>query len=256
MKKNILEIQSNKEIAHEIFELKLKGEFKKEEFIPGKFLHIKCSDNIHPLLRRPMSICDISDDEKQMTVLYRVEGTGTKLLQKKSIGDFLDVLAPLGTAYDLDIRPGEKIFLVGGGIGVPPLYYLGKELKKRGGIIKSFLGFSNKADSFYISEFKELGEVEIASVDGSLGHKGFVTDKINLDFDALYSCGPTPMFKTLQKLIPEDKRAYIAMEERMGCGIGACLACVCKPNSKYFPNKGYFRACKEGPVFKLHDLEF
>ena len=256
MKKNILEVKSNKEIAQEIFEIKLKGDFAKSEFIPGAFLHIKCSDNVHPLLRRPMSICDISDDEKEMTVLYRVEGAGTKLLGEKQIGDSLDVLAPLGTPYDLTINAGDKVFLVGGGIGIPPLYYLGKELKKKGAVIKSFLGFASKTDSFYVDEFKELGEVEVATVDGSLGHKGFVTDKVDFEFDALYSCGPTPMFKTLQKLIPEDKKAFIAMEERMGCGVGACLACVCKPNSKYFPNKSYVRACKEGPVFKLHDLEF
>jgi dihydroorotate dehydrogenase electron transfer subunit len=255
MKKNILEVKSNKAIAHEIFELKLLGDFKKEEFLPGKFLHIKCSDSIHPLLRRPMSICDITDDEKEMTVLYRVEGAGTRLLGEKKIGDRLDVLAPLGTSYSLDIQAGEKVFLVGGGIGIPPLYYLGKELKKKGAIIKSFLGFSSKSESFYIDEFKTLGEVAVATVDGSLGHKGFITDKIDESFDALYSCGPTPMFKTLQKIIPEDKKSFIAMEERMGCGVGACLACVCKPNSKYFPNKSYFRACKEGPVFKLHDLE-
>ena len=256
MQKNILKVKSNEKIADEIYELKLDGRFKKESFIPGKFLHIKCSDNIHPLLRRPMSICDISDDEREMTVLYRVEGAGTKLLSQKAIGDSLDILAPLGTPYSLDVKAGDKVFLVGGGIGIPPLYYLGRELKKKGAIIKSFLGFSSKSDSFYVEEFEDLGELEIATVDGTLGHKGFVTDKVDLEFDLLYSCGPTPMFKTLQKIIPEEKQAYIAMEERMGCGVGACLACVCKPNSKYFPNKSYLRACKEGPVFKLHELEF
>lgn len=256
MKKNILEVSSNKQIADEIFELKLKGNFAKSEFQPGRFLHIKCSDSIHPLLRRPMSICDIDEEEKLMTVLYRVEGEGTKLLGEKKVGDSINVLAPLGTAYDIDIATGSKVYLVGGGIGIPPLYYLAKELIKKGAIIKSFLGFSSKTDSFYVEQFKELGEVEAATVDGTLGHKGFVTDKIDLDFDYLYSCGPTPMFKSLQRIIPEDKKAFIAMEERMGCGVGACLACVCKPNSKYFPNKSYFRACKEGPVFKLHDLEF
>lgn len=249
------EIKSNIEIAKNIFELKLIGDFKKNVFQAGKFLHLKCSENIHPLLRRPMSICDIADNETELTILYRVEGAGTQLISKKKPGDFINMLAPLGVAYDLNVKENEQIFLVGGGIGVPPLYYLAKELKAKGAKIKSFLGFRNKEESFYTKEFAQLGDLVIASVDGSIGHQGFVTDTLTLDFDYLYSCGPTAMFNTLQKIIPEEKNAYITMEERMGCGVGACLACVCKTNPKYFPNKNYLRACKEGPVFKLHELQ-
>lgn len=250
-------IKANKEIAKHIFELKLSGEFPKEDFAPGKFLHIKCSDSVHPLLRRPMSICDISDDEKEMTVLYRKEGTGTQLLSEKTAGENLDMLAPLGTAYDLNIEAEGKAYLVGGGIGVPPLYYLAKELVSKGLSVKSFLGYASKEDSFYVDEFSKLGEVETATVDGSLGHKGFVTDNLDLDFDFLYACGPSVMFKTLQEKIPAEKKAYIGMEERMGCGIGACLACVCRPNPEFESansGKNYLRACKEGPVFELHEI--
>ena len=256
MKKSILKVKSNTKLADEIFELRLLGDFQKSEYEPGKFLHIKCSDSIHPLLRRPMSICDINDAQDELTILYRVEGAGTKLLEEKNPNDDIDLLGPLGTSYNLDVKAGEKVYLVGGGIGIPPLYYLGKELKKKGAVITSFLGYASAKDSFYLKEFEELGKAHAATVDGSLGHKGFVTDKLDLEFDLLYSCGPTPMFKTLQNLVPEDKPAYIAMEERMGCGVGACLACVCKPNQAKFPDKSYFRACKEGPVFALHDLEF
>ena len=256
MQKHLLEIQSNKEIANKIFETKLSGDFDLEDFQPGKFLHIKTSDSIHPLLRRPMSICDINNDGNLMTILYRSEGEGTKLMSQKHPGDLLNLLAPLGKSFNLkQTQPGDTVYLVGGGIGVPPLYYLGRKLKQKGAIIKSFLGFNSAPDVFYQAEVSQLGECQVATVDGSSGHKGFVTDLVDQSFNILYSCGPVAMFSALQKSIPQNKNAYISMEERMGCGVGACLACVCKPSKTYHSDTDYMRACTEGPVFKLHDID-
>lgn len=253
--KHLLKVKSNKQIADEIFELKLEGNYDLQDFLPGKFLHIKCSNNLDPLLRRPMSICNIDDEGKIMTVLYRRQGAGTKELASRDIGEIVDILAPLGTEFDETIvKPGQKIILVGGGIGVPPLYYLGRKLKAKGARIESILGFNSAKDVFYEKDFANLGKCQIATVDGTYGHKGFVTELLNSDWDILYSCGPTPMLKAVQKLVPENKPAFISLEERMGCGVGACLACICKPSSTAKFDKNYLRACTEGPVFNAKDV--
>lgn len=251
--KHLLQIKSNQEIADKIYRLELAGDYNLAEFLPGKFLHIKCTDGMEPLLRRPMSVCDINDEGNLMTVLYRADGKGTKILSEKLSGDTLDVLAPLGVEFPIDtIQVGQQALLIGGGIGVPPLYYLGRKLKQRGVKIKSILGFNSKKDVFYEDDFKALGEVQISTMDGTYGHHGLVTDLVDKDWDILYSCGPTAMLRAIQKIIPQDKQAYMSLEERMGCGIGACLACVCKSNDPN--NTSYNRACTEGPVFPLHAI--
>ncbi len=249
--KNLLTIKANQQIADKIYKLELSGNYDLAEFAPGKFLHIKCSDSIEPMLRRPMSICDIDDAGKLMTVLYRADGKGTKLLSDKHAGDILDVLAPLGIEFPQDaVKPGQTALLIGGGIGVPPLYYLGRKLKQRGVKIKSILGFNSAKDVFYEDDFKSLGEVKISTMDGTYGHHGLVTDLIDQDWDTLYTCGPTAMLKAIQNIISKDKAAYMSLEERMACGIGACLACVCKSTDPN--NTSYNRVCTEGPVFPLH----
>jgi dihydroorotate dehydrogenase electron transfer subunit len=253
-----LKVKSNQEIADKIYKLELEGDYDLEEFKPGRFLHIKCSSGIDPLLRRPMSVCDIDNAGKLMTVLYRSEGRGTQLLSQKKHGDILDVLAPLGTSFDQGvIKSGQTALLVGGGIGVPPLYYLGRKLKEKGVKIISVLGFNSAKDVFYEEEFAKLGELYISTVDGSHGVKGLVVDLLpGLEYDALYSCGPNPMLKALQTVIPRNKKAFISIEERMGCGVGACLACVCKPSPEYVSDSGYLRACTEGPVLGMWDIAF
>lgn len=256
MIKKLLEVKSNKTIADEIYEMRLAGDYDLNEFKPGKFLHIKCSDSIEPLLRRPMSICDIDDKGTELIMLYRREGKGTKLLADKKQGDILDVLAPLGEPFDQEVvKSGQIVMLVGGGIGVPPLYYLGRKLKQKGAVIKSILGFASAKDVFYEKEFSELGELTITTIDGSHGSKGMVTDVLDKDFDVFYSCGPNAMLKALQGKVEENKKAYMSLEERMGCGVGACLACVCRPKGDYQSDTGYLRACTEGPVFPLHSIE-
>ena len=280
MKKIFPSVVENTLIADNIFKLVLEDSFPHDEFKPGKFLHVKCSKGLDPLLRRPMSICDISDDERYLTVLYRREGRGTTLLSEYRAGEKIDILAPLGNNFELpaEYENGEnstgdlqkqcltkKVLLIGGGIGVPPLYYLGRKLKAAGHSIISILGFNAAKDVFYENEFKSLGEVFITTVDGSYGMKGFVTDALagienaeivdwEPSYDVMYSCGPKSMLKALQSRISSDKLAYMSLEERMGCGVGACLACVCNYNEGFERDKNYSRVCTEGPVYKLHEI--
>ena len=280
MKKIFPSVVENTLIADNIFKLVLEDSFPHDEFKPGKFLHVKCSKGLDPLLRRPMSICDISDDERYLTVLYRKEGRGTTLLSEYQAGEKIDILAPLGNNFELPSQLqcdkntvdgvqeqclSKKILLIGGGIGVPPLYYLGRKLKAAGHSIISILGFNAAKDVFYENEFKSLGEVFITTVDGSYGMKGFVTDALaeienaeivdwEPSYDVMYSCGPKSMLKALQSKISPDKLAYMSLEERMGCGVGACLACVCNYNEGFERDKNYSRVCTEGPVYKLHEI--
>ena len=322
MKKIFPSVVENTLIADNIFKLILEDSFPHDEFKPGKFLHVKCSKGLDPLLRRPMSICDISDDERYLTVLYRKEGRGTTLLSEYQAGEKIDILAPLGNNFELPAELGadkktedglleqnlsKRILLIGGGIGVPPLYYLGRKLKAAGHSIISILGFNAAKDVFYENEFKSLGEVFITTTDGSYGMKGFVTDALaeieNMEteettaqravsrlrrtndrsvlqvhedheddenaengvvqwsledwepsYDVMYSCGPKAMLKALQSSISSDKLAYMSLEERMGCGVGACLACVCNYNEGFERDKNYSRVCTEGPVYKLHEI--
>jgi dihydroorotate dehydrogenase electron transfer subunit len=325
MKKIFPSVVENTLIADNIFKLVLEDSFPHDEFKPGKFLHVKCSKGLDPLLRRPMSICDISDDERYLTVLYRKEGRGTTLLSEYQAGEKIDILAPLGNNFELpsqleddkNLEIGvkeqcltKKVLLIGGGIGVPPLYYLGRKLKAAGHGIISILGFNAAKDVFYENEFKALGEVFVTTVDGSYGMKGFVTDALakieslndaeivdcesssdrtahnrtssrlrrtndrsvlqvhedheddenaeivdwESSYDVMYSCGPKAMLKALQSRISSDKLAYMSLEERMGCGVGACLACVCNYNEGFERDKNYSRVCTEGPVYKLHEI--
>ena len=261
MQKIYPKVKENTEIADKIYKLVLEGDFPQIDFKPGKFLHVKCSDGLDPLLRRPMSICDISDDAKSMTVLYRSEGRGTELMSKWSSGKEVDILAPLGNHFDLDReKTKSRVVLVGGGIGVPPLYYLGRKLKEKGYEIVSILGFNSAKDVFYEKEFASFSDkVYVTTVDGTYGMKGFVTHALEdlgeANWDLLYSCGPTAMLKALQTAVPNEKEAYMSLEERMGCGVGACLACVCKYSEGFEREKNYSRVCTEGPVYRLEEVK-
>ncbi|WHY74361.1 dihydroorotate dehydrogenase electron transfer subunit [Fictibacillus enclensis] len=252
MKKEFVQVISQKEIAHQIFELKVQGEVIAEMTSPGQFVHLRVSDSFQPLLRRPISICDVDVGSKTLTMLYRKEGAGTALLSQKREGETVDLLGPLGNGFPLDtLSAGQTALLVGGGIGVPPLYYLAKQLKRRGMNIVSVLGFQSEQDAFYNEKFAELGEVFISTVDGSLGTNGFVTDVLkneDINYDLLYSCGPTVMLKALEAQIP-DAKGFFSLEERMGCGIGACFACVCHVNGG--APSDYVKICSNGPVFPI-----
>jgi len=245
-------VLSNQEIAHNIFELTLKGELVQQMNEPGQFVHLKVSDSVDPLLRRPISIAKIDQTNNMFTMIFRAEGTGTKLLGQKKVGDVVDVLGPLGNGFPVEeAKAGSTALLVGGGIGVPPLYELSLRLKEKGVNVIHVLGFATKDAVFYEEKFAELGETYIVTVDGTLGEKGFVTDVIsaqNLSFETLYTCGPTPMLRALEAAYPE-KNVYLSLEERMGCGIGACFACVCRTQEDP-TGYTYKKVCTDGPVFK------
>jgi dihydroorotate dehydrogenase electron transfer subunit len=247
---------SQTEIAADIYELTLHGELVHEMNCPGQFVHLKVTESLFPLLRRPISIAGINKGKQQFTMIYRKEGKGTSALSEKKQGDLVDVLGPLGNGFPVDqTQSGETALLVGGGIGVPPLYELSKQLVKRDVEVIHVLGFQTKEAAFYEEAFLQLGATYIATADGTSGTKGFVTDVISekeIQFNTLYSCGPTPMLKAVEKQY-SDKKVFLSLEERMGCGIGACFACVCRTGDD--PNScSYKKVCSDGPVFRAGEV--
>ncbi|WP_338753933.1 dihydroorotate dehydrogenase electron transfer subunit [Bacillus sp. FJAT-52991] len=256
IKKEWMTVISQEQITKHIYELTLQGELVNEMNEPGRFVHLKVSNQMMPLLRRPISIANIDQEKQQFTMIYRAEGEGTKLLAEKKAGDAVDVLGPLGHGFPVEeAKSGETAILVGGGIGVPPLYELSKRLNAQGVKTIHVLGFQDKETAFYMDQFSQLGDTYAATVDGSLGTKGFVTDVIkehNLTADILYSCGPIPMLKALEAL-QLTKKGFISLEERMGCGIGACFACVCHPQSDP-TGAEYRKVCSDGPVFPIGEV--
>lgn len=256
IKKELCTVLSQNEIAEHIFELTLRGELVQEMNEPGQFVHLKVSDQFDPLLRRPISIAQINKTQNEFTMIYRAEGKGTRLLSQKKAGDVIDILGPLGHGFPLDeAKPGETALLVGGGIGVPPLFELSKRLVNKGVNVIHVLGFQSKSAVFYDEKFMQHGETYVATVDGSYGRKGFVTNVIEdekIEFDILYSCGPTPMLKALEQAY-KQKKVYLSLEERMGCGIGACFACVCHTGDDP-TGYTYKKVCSDGPVFKAGEV--
>lgn len=230
MDRGILKVLSNQPVADRVYRIRLQGDLVKQMDWPGQFLHVKCGPGIDPLLRRPISISDVDLDTATLEMIYRVEGSGTKILSESVPGAEIDVLGPLGHGFPVEHRKqGEHALLIGGGVGVPPLLYLGKELVKKGVKVTSVIGFGTANQVFLEEELGRLGEVYVTTIDGSYGHHGLVTDLLTQDFglddgswDALYSCGPFPMLKALQdRYMNTDKEGYLSMEQRMGCGVGA-----------------------------------
>lgn len=243
-----MEIVRHKEIAAQIFEMTVIGQQTVSMNAPGQFVHIRVSDHSEPLLRRPISISSVDPETLQFTMIYRVDGRGTELMSQKRTGDTIDVLGPLGNGFPVDAQQGEHAWLIGGGIGVPPLYELAKQLTEKGVNVTMILGFQSAADVFYEQQFAALGETFITTVDGSHGLQGFVTDQMTLletKPDVYYSCGPKPMLHAVEKEM-EGIPGYLSFEQRMGCGIGACFACVC-PTTK--GEGDYVKVCSDGPVF-------
>lgn len=236
--KQLATILSNREIATATMEMKVK--VGSGDIAPGTFFHVKTSE----LLRRPLSVANVEGDV--VTFLYKVIGSGTKDLAMRQTGDVLDVLGPLGNGFPLE-QQGKRVVLVGGGIGVPPLYYTRRMLAARGIDTVAILGFDTKTSIFYEEAFRELGETIITTVDGTYGETGFVTGPLaRIEADILFSCGPEPMLKAVASSHIEER--YISIENRMGCGIGACFACVCEA-----PN-GYVKVCSDGPVFRAEEV--
>ncbi|MCM1284569.1 MAG: dihydroorotate dehydrogenase electron transfer subunit [Acetobacter sp.] len=238
-KQNVYKILSNVKLAKDVYKMILEGD---TQYItaPGQFINIKLEGKF---LRRPISVCDY--DENTITIIYKVVGSGTEYMSELSAGSELDVLTGLGNGYD--ISNSKNPLVIGGGVGVPPMYNLTKKLIEDGQKVTVILGFNTKDEIFYEQEFKALGaEVIVTTVDGSYGIKGFVTDAFPQSYDYFYTCGPMPMFKAIEaKAVTSGQYSF---EERMGCGFGACMGCSCK--TKY----GNKRICKDGPVLVREEI--
>ncbi|WP_045515345.1 dihydroorotate dehydrogenase electron transfer subunit [Neobacillus niacini] len=254
IRKELCKIISQEEIAKDIFELTVEADLVNEITAPGQFVHIRIDKALDPLLRRPISISSFNRLNSQFTMIYRKEGKGTTLLAEKSQGMLLDILGPLGNGFPVnEVSTGDTALLVGGGIGVPPLYELSNQLIAKGVKVIHVHGFQTVSAVFYEKEFLKNGETYITTVDGSYGKKGYVTDVINeLDFDCLYTCGPTPMLKAIEKGY-SHKKVFLSLEERMGCGVGACFACVCKTSNELV-DISYKKVCSDGPVFRAGEV--
>lgn len=225
---------------------------------PGQFLSLYTSDGTK-LLPRPISICEINREEKALRLVYRVTGqhTGTEQFSRLASGDFIDIIGPLGNGFPVEKAVGRQVFLMGGGIGVPPILELAKEMEcEKKQIIVGY----RDSQTFLRKEFEENGEVYISTEDGSVGTRGNVMDAIReqeLEADLIYACGPTPMLRAIKAYAQEKGiECYISLEERMACGIGACLGCVCKSKEKDpHSNVNNKRVCKDGPVFLAAEVE-
>ena len=241
MYQGIYEIISNKQLTESIFEMILKGDTSSIT-APGQFINIKL-DGFY--LRRPISICDY--DDSTITIIYKVVGDGTEVMSKMYSGEKLDVLCGLGNGFDTS-KSMDKPVLIGGGVGVPPMYNLCKKLIAEGKKVTVILGFNKKDEIFYEDDFKKLGaDVKVTTVDGSYGIKGFVTDALKeTEYTYFYTCGPMPMFKAIE--LTATTSGQYSFEERMGCGFGACMGCSCK--TKY----GNKRICKDGPVLTREEI--
>lgn len=241
MKREIFMIEANKKIAKDVYEMTLFGDTS-EISAPGQFVNILI-DGL--FLRRPISICDC--DGESLKLIYKNVGEGTSKLTQYGHGKYLDLLLPLGNGYD--ISKGENSVVIGGGVGVPPMYMLCKSLLRDGKTPVVILGFNTKADVFYENEFKKLGvKTIVATADGSYGKKGFVTDALEdvKAYSYFYACGPEPMLKAVCDKTKTS--GQLSFEERMGCGFGACMGCSCK--TKY----GAKRICKDGPVLEKEEI--
>ncbi|MGN0819299.1 MAG: dihydroorotate dehydrogenase electron transfer subunit [Christensenellaceae bacterium] len=240
MKQSLFEILSNTRIARDVYKMELIGDVSHITAC-GQFINIKI-DGL--FLRRPISVCDVQDGV--VTIIYKVVGKGTEILSKRLSGK-LDILTGLGNGYNLT-KSGDKPLLIGGGVGVPPLYYLAKRLIEKGASVTVLIGFNKKDEVFYQKEFRELGaKTIVATADGSVGVKGFVTDAMKgLDYSYFYTCGPEPMLKAVYNASKTD--GEFSFEERMGCGFGACMGCSCKT---LYGNK---RICKDGPVLNKGEI--
>ena len=245
----VMRVVSQEEIAPAIFELVLEGEMV-EAMKAGQFLHLRVPDDAH-LLRRPISISSIDKAKNNAIFIYRIEGSGTAIFSTLKTGDSLDVMGPQGNGFDLsDLDKQSHVLLVGGGIGVPPLLEVAKQLDERGVDVTTVLGFATKDAVILEDELSKYSKVFVTTDDGSYGIKGNISVVINecdTEFDAIYSCGAPGMMKYINQTFYDHPRAYLSLESRMACGMGACYACVLKvPDSETVSQ----RVCEDGPVFK------
>jgi len=243
MKQVFFTVEENRPLTSNVYRMRLKGDVS-DITSSGQFVNLKL-DGL--FLRRPISVCDVEGDV--LTILYKVVGVGTEKMSKMSVGETVDVLTGLGNGYDLSVS-GSAPLLLGGGVGVPPMYLLAKKLLAEKKNVTVVLGFNTKDEVFYEEEFRALGvNVMVTTVDGSYGLKGFVTDAIkDLSYSYFYTCGPEPMLKAVYRA--SQSSGQFSFEERMGCGIGACVTCACTVAGQRK------RVCKDGPVFNASEVEW
>ena len=240
MKQVKLRVVENTPLTSTVYRMRLAGDVSAVTAC-GQFVNVKL-EGLY--LRRPISVCDVEGD--LLTLVYKVVGQGTEQMARLEEGAVLDVLVGLGNGYDLT-PSGDRPLLLGGGVGVPPLYLLAKRLVAEGKQVSVVLGFNRADEVFYEQEFKALGvSVTVTTVDGSYGTRGFVTDALPSDYTYFYTCGPEPMLKAVYT--KTDREGQFSFEERMGCGFGACMGCSCHTVT------GYKRICKDGPVLRKEEV--
>ncbi|KRM22201.1 dihydroorotate dehydrogenase electron transfer subunit [Latilactobacillus graminis] len=254
----MLTITKQTEIIPGIYELCLYGDITQQPIKPGQFVDIKIPDDAH-LLRRPFGIAHVDRQNKTITLLYRVVGKGTAYLSRCPLKTELSVLGPLGNGYPSDhLMPGQNALIIGGGTGIPPLYELSRQLVAKNINVHHVFGFANQAAIFYEAPFRALGPVSYATNDGSYGYHGHVGLLLDAQFadavshyDAVYACGPKGLLMAVDSRFSKHPHAYISLEERMACGIGACYACVTKLRRN--PDI-QLKICDDGPVFKTNEV--
>ena len=240
MQQGMFEIVENKPLTDRVMRMRLQGDTSAIT-VPGQFVNIRLNGLF---LRRPISVCDIEADV--LTIIYKVVGHGTAQMCECLPGQTLDLLTGLGNGYDLSCA-GDAPLLLGGGVGVPPMYLLARRLREAGKQVQVLLGFNTASEVFYEDEFRRLGcAVMIATADGSYGKKGFVTDALPESYSHFYACGPEPMLRAVCRATKTS--GQLSFERRMGCGFGACMGCSCKTLT------GNKRICKEGPVMRKEEI--
>lgn len=255
MKQEMMTVVSQKLLGPKIYELILRGELVREMAIPGQFVHIKVP-RADLLLRRPISLANIDADNLECTLIYRVEGDGTENMSQLRPGELLDVMGPLGNGFPIEaVQAEEVVFVIGGGIGVPSLYELSQQLQRKGAKVIQIFGFAKAEVIFYADKFAELGEVHISTDDGSYGthgHAGLLLDDLLTKYQpaAVYACGSNGLLKAVDRNFENHARAYMSLEARMACGMGACYACVCDLKKE----KASKKICDEGPIFATGEV--
>ena len=240
MKQVIYTIQENAPLTASVFRMVLRGD-NSAITVPGQFVDVKAEGFF---LRRPISVCDIEGD--RLTLIFKIVGQGTAWLARRRSGEKLNALTGLGNGYDIS-RAGTRPVLLGGGVGVPPLYWLARRLITQGTCVTACLGFNTADEIFYTDEFRSLGcDVRISTVDGSLGAAGFVTDTLPDSPTHYFACGPEPMLRAVHRTLPCS--GQLSLEARMGCGFGTCMGCSVETVN------GYRRICRDGPVFGKEEL--
>lgn len=259
MSKVLMErIQSNEKIANSIYKMTIESEYVSQNALPGQFVNVKCCEGINALLRRPISICCVDKNKGTFDIIFQIKGIGTEYLSQKKCGDQVDVIGPLGKSFYVS-EEYKSIAIVGGGIGIFPLLFLLREMKNTEK--NAFLGFRSIDFVVLEEEFKQACDnLFISTDDGSYENKGIITVPLESElskkkYDIIYTCGPMPMVKSVAQIAKDrDIKCQVSLEQRMGCGIGACLVCACKTGTN--DDWKYSHVCKDGPVFWSDEVIF